>query len=767
MKPNLRIPPGSRNILILIIATIGMIPAFLTSGGYYIHGDITSQMLPYVYETKRMFASGAPFWSWNTYFGDNFIGSYAYYTVFNPFTWLNCLFPYRYLGLGFTLILYLKFLVCGYVAQKYLKKMGFGERLSLAGCLLYTFSSWAVTNLYYYMFLEPMILFPLLLIFVERFLRKERYACPGLALVTFVVVAVNYYFASVNLIAGAMYFFFRLFHMPYGRNGRIALILKAAGCVALGIACAAVVIVPVLMHLDGASSKTFYFNYRNFRGIFDRTFWLLYPKLNEGETFHLILVSGYRSNSAYVAVFGLLPAIMLFRKKGYGWIKWLTATMTIIYVTPLNGLFSLFTEGDYTRWAYALVMAFILCTLYYLKDFGLPRMKDALRYCVVVYGFYLLLTMASAFRQYTENVEEMPEWIGYFAYGAALVAINAVALPVVCSRHKALIWAVVACSSAQFLASTLYETKDSTPLRSPMTERLYFIHGDDFITDRDFCYRTNFITLYHREWYGYNFALICNRPSIETFHSIQNKNMYLWRFVVGEKAFRVLRPLKFVDSFEALMSVKDRVLAVNTPSDTCMAGSIPVETDGRFSVFESGHYIPMGFSYDRYVLTDDIEDMITDDNDADIPRILLSALSIDKEDVGELSNFLLPGIVAGDLQLDSLVEHRRSIACDSFRGHSRGFDAHIDLDSTRVVFFSVVADNGFKAYVDGKETKIYRTNLGFSSVVVPAGSHDITFRYLPPGLKTGAVISAIGLLILILLYIVQFLKIAHRNTSKS
>ncbi len=195
---------GGRNILIVIIATIGMIPGLFPTGGCIMtYQDITTQMLPFVYETKRMLASGVPFWSWNTFFGDNFLASYAYYTVFNPFTWINCLFPYKYLFQGFTIVLYLKFLVCGYVAQAYLRKMGFDERLSLIGCLLYTFSSWAITDLYYYMFLEPMILFPLLLIFVERFLRKEKHWCSGLVMATFVVVAVNYYFASINLIAAA------------------------------------------------------------------------------------------------------------------------------------------------------------------------------------------------------------------------------------------------------------------------------------------------------------------------------------------------------------------------------------------------------------------------------------------------------------------------------------------------------------------------------------------------------------------------------------
>ncbi len=38
---------------------------------------------------------------------------------------------------------------------------------------------------------------------------------------------------------------------------------------------------------------------------------------------------------------------------------------------------------------------------------------------------------------------------------------------------------------------------------------------------------------------------------------------------------------------------------------------------------------------------------------------------------------------------------------------------------------------GWKAYVDGNETPIYRTNHNFRGIVVPAGEHKIHFEYLP------------------------------------
>jgi uncharacterized membrane protein YfhO len=38
---------------------------------------------------------------------------------------------------------------------------------------------------------------------------------------------------------------------------------------------------------------------------------------------------------------------------------------------------------------------------------------------------------------------------------------------------------------------------------------------------------------------------------------------------------------------------------------------------------------------------------------------------------------------------------------------------------------------GWKAFIDGMETKIYKTNHGFRGVVVPQGKHKVVFNYLP------------------------------------
>lgn len=62
---------------------------------------------------------------------------------------------------------------------------------------------------------------------------------------------------------------------------------------------------------------------------------------------------------------------------------------------------------------------------------------------------------------------------------------------------------------------------------------------------------------------------------------------------------------------------------------------------------------------------------------------------------------------------------------------------------------------GWKAYLDNKETKIFRANYTFRAIVIPKGKHDIKFKYQPESLKIGIAISLSSLIILILLYLTR------------
>jgi hypothetical protein len=67
------------------------------------------------------------------------------------------------------------------------------------------------------------------------------------------------------------------------------------------------------------------------------------------------------------------------------------------------------------------------------------------------------------------------------------------------------------------------------------------------------------------------------------------------------------------------------------------------------------------------------------------------------------------------------------------------------------VFSEIYYPAGWKAYIDGKETPILRVDYAFRGLLIPAGTHAIEFKFHPKTFFTGAKISGISSVVLILL----------------
>lgn len=68
--------------------------------------------------------------------------------------------------------------------------------------------------------------------------------------------------------------------------------------------------------------------------------------------------------------------------------------------------------------------------------------------------------------------------------------------------------------------------------------------------------------------------------------------------------------------------------------------------------------------------------------------------------------------------------------------------------------FLYVSDSyypGWRAYIDGKETKIYRANLAFRAIKIPKGEHTVIFRYIPISFYAGLALTIIGIFLCIYL----------------
>jgi len=95
---------------------------------------------------------------------------------------------------------------------------------------------------------------------------------------------------------------------------------------------------------------------------------------------------------------------------------------------------------------------------------------------------------------------------------------------------------------------------------------------------------------------------------------------------------------------------------------------------------------------------------------------------------------------------------------------------HIKLSCTTsqpgLFFISNTYFPGWHAYVDGKETKIIRTDYAFQGLWLREGSHTIELKYTPSSFKYGVLLSIIGIISLIIFYITVFRKKQGLFSSK-
>ncbi len=96
-------------------------------------------------------------------------------------------------------------------------------------------------------------------------------------------------------------------------------------------------------------------------------------------------------------------------------------------------------------------------------------------------------------------------------------------------------------------------------------------------------------------------------------------------------------------------------------------------------------------------------------------------------------------------QPSSVLRHADSTSVQMVKYGAHEIELSVYSSSTSLLVLSeVYYPAGWKAFIDGNETEIYQTNYILRSVIVPAGSHSISFRFDPESYHMGFIITNIG-----------------------
>lgn len=198
-------------LLSFLLPTLIMLVIFVIQKIYpfgdrsFLHIDMYHQYFPFLVEFYHKLKGGESlFHSWHTGIGSNFIALYAYYLA-SPFNWLCVLIPEQFLMEFLSYMVVLKIGLCGLTFTYYIRKHFHTDSWSvLCFALFYALSGFMAAYNWDVMWLDVVVLAPLILLGVERLVNEGK--CYLYCITLGLSILSNYYLSIMLCIFLVLYF---------------------------------------------------------------------------------------------------------------------------------------------------------------------------------------------------------------------------------------------------------------------------------------------------------------------------------------------------------------------------------------------------------------------------------------------------------------------------------------------------------------------------------------------------------------------------------
>jgi uncharacterized membrane protein YfhO len=140
---------------------------------------------------------------------------------------------------------------------------------------------------------------------------------------------------------------------------------------------------------------------------------------------------------------------------------------------------------------------------------------------------------------------------------------------------------------------------------------------------------------------------------------------------------------------------------------------------------------------------------------------LLKAMSVEPEfkaAFAELGNFDTTSINAAYTpeELTADVSALKSDTMKMEQFSQNNIKGSIKLSKPKALYFSIPFDPSWKAFVNGKEVKIYRANMGMMALPLKAGDYKIELKFTPPHWTMSWMLTTIGSVLFFVLLFWEF-----------
>ena len=792
----------------LVTATLLLVPFISYNGGvFYYYGDFNVQEIPFYQLLHSQVRAGELSWNHLTDLGSDTVSSYSFYLLGSPFFWMTIPFPNEFVPNLIGPLLILKFgcaAAAGYFwLQRYVRFKGHAA----IGGLLYAFSGFSIYNVFFFHFHEPMIAFPLLLAALDAFLYDRRRGV--FAVAVFGACVVNYYFFVGQALFVTMYFLTLTLTKTWRFRLREFLLLTLE--VVIGFAGAMFMLLPSVLGLLG-NPRLDSFPKGWEALVYDRPqrYWLMilaffFPSdIPAMPTFTPESNCKWASVAGWLPLFGMTGVIAYLQLKKRSWLKKLIWLLILFAAVPaLNSMFQLLNISIfYTRWFYMPVLLFVLATLRAVEAHDVDWDR-AIRWSVgITAGLTLLIgAMPNIIEKKGSNETEefmlgvQADRARFWIY-AIFALVSLLAFLMIYRRfgksRRRFFLAMglgvigVAMLTSYFVIGTgVFGSGTTETIKSDIVNARDKIEIDDLEGVRSDFYKATDNTAMYWKVQSINCFQSAVSPSIMQFYS----KLGITRDVASRPDYNAygLRPLfstkYFFDNDRDNDDKSAECCFVDEKGKTKMPCWKYLKTCNHFDIYENECYIPMGFSFEKYITEEEFDRL----SNANKPQALLYALVLTREQMERNADVTgydaekyeqlygdEPSRFKSAVDSYSFGEGAYKKACQALRQRScrhfsytedGGFEATYDnRGEDTLVFFSVPFSEGFSATVNDVPVGIERADFGLMAVRVPARTESlIRFYYETPGLKTGAMLS-FGALAAIAIYLATV--IIYRKTRR-
>ena len=739
-------------LLNLVCAGAAIIPFIVRDHGYFtMSNDFSALVIPNYILMNDAVKSGE-IWNWGIDLGANLLESSM---SASPFFLITLLFPSTAFPRLVGWILILKFAVTGLCAAVYLEHHLKEEKTILIGTILYAFSGFQCSVVDFYFFHDFIAFFPLLLFGLEELVEDNRFGrllvacvlsllCSGITVFYGQVLFLVLYFVTKYIVPVLQEKNWKKF----ATRLRCALRCITEGGLALCVT--AIVVFPQLSNLlgnprasDSLEGYAWFGHSTEDVLAFIQTFFLPAQTMSR---YAAVYHDNWYSRSAYLPMVGIVLVLAYLYRK-HDWLSLILKCCAAAAVIPiLNSAFMGFSREPYCRWYYMFVLLMTLASMKELEDGIQKNINKAGIISVIIVlcyiGFLCLVPWDASGRNiifhnrqfWTQNV---------IAFVGILLTM------ILCTEKKRLSWllACVMCCGSLCLGLNIFwyqKNVDNTKQDFSSYENSYAENIINYTvgTARELRRDVLPYRYFFDEGIGhtyYNIAMCNTLPSINSFTSTPHNSVFTFYDAIGLGRHTWTK--------HGPIGTKELLGAKYVISTYEMTGLKPIKTvcndNGQvLYYYENREAIPLGATYDSYILRSEFDQLPTEMRSLMMTR----ALVIDDLDQDKIVSIRHDDAYA-DVGMEELVlncHERSKKEPASFSQIRNGFTCTIVSDKNQYSFFSVPYDSNWIITANGAKIDALNVN-GLIAIPVLEGINQVRFLYSYDLLKFSVLFTVVGI----------------------